>query len=49
MTYTNPNYDMFERDRIKAYWLRAKEQKEKEQEQEQIKGSWSPRKRTIMI
>lgn len=48
MTYTNPILDMFERDRIGAYWLRkAKEQKEKEQEQ--IEGSWSPEKEPIMI
>lgn len=40
MSYTNPILDMFERDRIGAYWRRkAKEQEKKEQEKMKRNGS----------
>lgn len=48
MTYTNPILDMFERDRIGAYWRRkAKEQEKKEQEKNEEK--WLPENEPIMI
>lgn len=48
MTYTNPNYDMFKRDRVEAYWRRkAKEQETKKQEE--TDSPWSPEKEPIMI
>ena len=43
MTYTNPICDMFERDRIEAYWLR------RAKEQEKNEGPWSPEEEPIMI
>lgn len=48
MTYTNPILDMFERDRVRAYWRRkAKEQEKKEQEKNE--DEWSPEKEPIII
>lgn len=48
MTYTNPILDMFERDRIEAYWRReAKKQEAKKQEE--VDSPWLPEKESIMI
>ena len=48
MTYTNPILDIFERDKIEAYWRRkAKEQEAKKQEE--VDSPWSPEKEPIII
>ena len=50
MTYTNPIYDMFERDRNAAYWKRVKEREEEGKGYKEMNDeNWSPDEEPIII
>lgn len=48
MTYTNPIYDMFERDKIEAFWAREAKKKENKTQWKDEKD-WTPEDEPIMI
>ena len=50
MIYTNPIYDMFERDRNAAYWKRVNEREKERKECKEINdNNWTPEEEPIII